>query len=141
MSFPTILYAILGGLLPALLWLWFWRHEDGRHPEPRRLIAIAFLAGVLAVPFAIPLEKFVFEEILGGQNVELAAKALPLAALLAVLLWAIIEELLKFIAAYLSVLTRPSVDEPIDPVLYMISAGLGFAAAENIMFLIEPILA
>ena len=40
-----ILAAMAGGFLPALAWLWFWRREDAPHPEPRKLIALAFLAG------------------------------------------------------------------------------------------------
>ena len=53
----TVIAASLGGLLPALAWLWFWLREDSKHPEPRRLIALAFLAGMVAVAVAIPLEK------------------------------------------------------------------------------------
>jgi len=55
----AILAAAAGGILPALAWLWFWRREDSKNPEPRRLIALAFLVGMLTVALVIPVEKFV----------------------------------------------------------------------------------
>jgi len=33
--------------------------EDAQHPEPKKLIALTFVAGMLAVPLAIPLERYV----------------------------------------------------------------------------------
>ena len=27
----TLLYALLGGILPAVLWLWFWLKEDSKN--------------------------------------------------------------------------------------------------------------
>jgi len=37
------------------------------------------------------------------------------------------------------VLSHKADDEPIDPLIYMITVALGFAAAENTLFLIDPI--
>ena len=120
----TILYALLGGLLPTLLWLWFWLREDCLHPEPRRLIVLTFLAGMFVVLLVLPLERFA-AGFLGGSVLLIA--------------WAAIEELMKFGAAYLMALRRRAVDEPIDAVLYMITAALGFAALENALFLLGPL--
>ena len=57
MTVTTLGYAFLGGLLPSLIWLYFLLKEDARCPEPRRLIALAFVAGMAAVPLALPLEQ------------------------------------------------------------------------------------
>jgi len=119
----TILYALLGGLIPALLWLWFWRKEDS-HPEPRRLIFLAFIMGALTIPFVIPIQKYTATIFSGG---------------LLVLIWAATEEILKFSFAYFSVLRNREMNEPIDAVIYMITVALGFAALENMLFLIEPL--
>ena len=52
-------------------------------------------------------------------------------------LFALVEEIFKFVGAYFSILKRKVVDEPIDVVIYMITVALGFAALENILFLIN----
>jgi RsiW-degrading membrane proteinase PrsW (M82 family) len=123
-SGETILYALLGGLIPAILWLWFWRREDRLHPEPRRLILLAFIMGMLTIPFVVPIQKYTAVIFSGG---------------LLIFIWAAIEEILKFSFAYFSVLRNKEVNEPIDSVIYMITVALGFAALENALFLIEPL--
>jgi RsiW-degrading membrane proteinase PrsW (M82 family) len=121
----SILAAAAGGILPALAWLWFWRREDSKHPEPRRLIALAFLAGMATVAIAIPLEQYV-QAFLPNQTFIFDA-------------WSGIEELLKFLAALAVVLWRKDNDEPIDAVIYMVTVALGFSAVENTLFLWSPL--
>lgn len=125
MTLTTLGYAFLGGLLPAFIWLYFLLHEDACHPEPKKMIALAFVAGMIAVPFAIPLEQF-------------AKSALP-DSLSILTAWALIEETLKYVVAAAFILWRPAVDEAPDYVIYMITVALGFAAAENMLFLITPL--
>ena len=52
-----------------------------------------------------------------------------------VLFWATIEEILKYLVVRYNVLRNSELDEPVDIMLYMIIAGLGFAALENILLL------
>ena len=120
--FETIIYAFFAGLLPALIWLWFWLHEDRRNPEPRRILALTFTTGMAMIFFAIPLEAFF-------MNVQ--APALRFTA------WAAIEECLKFAAAFIVALHTRHYDEPLDAVIYMIVAALGFAALENTLFILK----
>lgn len=129
-----VLIAILGGVLPALAWLWFWTREDSAHPEPRRLLALAFLAGMLCVFVAIPLEKWA--QALIEEHLIITALATPV---IVYAVWSALEELLKFVFAYVTVLRRTEDDEPIDPVIYMVTVALGFAAAENTLFLLSPL--
>ncbi len=128
--------AIAGGVLPALAWLWFWRREDSKHPEPRKLIAYAFFAGMVTVAAVIPIEQFVAQYLNEAQALWLAF--LP-ASTLVFFAWSAIEEVCKYIAARISVLRRRENDEPIDPVIYMVTVALGFAAAENTLFLLSPL--
>lgn len=121
----TFTFALLSGILPALLWLWFWLHEDNLHPEPRLLIFFTFIGGMLAVPFVIPLQK-----IIGAYFLDPTVRYI---------LWAASEEMVKFLAAYFFVLRTRYMDEPIDAVIYMITVALGFAALENAFFLLKPL--
>lgn len=131
-----ILAAAAGGVLPALAWLWFWRREDSKHPEPRKLIALAFFVGMLAVAIVIPIEKLFANFVKDQTMIPLAAATITTLTFVA---WSAIEEIVKYLVARVSVLRRREDDEPIDPVIYMVTVALGFAAAENTLFLLSPI--
>ncbi|MEI8337963.1 MAG: PrsW family glutamic-type intramembrane protease [bacterium] len=120
-----IVFAIIGGILPSIMWLKFWFKED-KHQEPRGLILKVFLLGMLCVPIAVLFEK--------GVSTFVADYTF-----LSFLLWAIIEEGLKVLAAYFPALKTRFADEPIDMVLYMMTAALGFSALENSLFLLGPL--
>ena len=62
----ALLFALFGGILPALLWLIFWLREDRLHPEPRRFILYVFLTGMLVVPFVLPLEELAQRYVAGN---------------------------------------------------------------------------
>lgn len=125
MTSTTLGYAFLGGLLPSFIWLYFLLKEDARHPEPKKLLALAFVAGMTAVAVALPLEQYAKTHFVGTTSVLVA--------------WALIEELLKYAAAAVFILWRGAVDEAPDYVIYMITVALGFAAAENMLFLLAPV--
>lgn len=122
----AIFFSLIGGILPALFWLYFWLKEDKLKPEPRSLIMLSFFGGMVAVLAALFAEKTVKD--IAANNIILLAIYAP-----------IIEELFKFFSAYFSVLKRKEDDEPIDPIIYLISSALGFAALENVLFLISPL--
>ncbi len=124
-SLLPFIAAIAGGALPALAWLWFWRREDSAHPEPRWYIALAFIAGMATVAIVIPIQKGVALYITNTTAMFTA--------------WSAIEEAMKYIAARITVLWRREADEPIDAVIYMITVALGFAALENVLFLLSPL--
>ena len=125
MTATTLGYAFLGGLLPSFIWLYFLLKEDARCPEPRTLIALAFVAGMAAVPLALPLEHYAQTYLADNSSVLIA--------------WALIEEVLKYAMAAEFILWRNAVDEAPDYVIYMITVALGFASAENMLFLLTPL--
>lgn len=136
LSASTLGYAFVGGFLPALLWFYVLLKEDYRHPEPRALLLLAFAAGMASVPLAALLET-AFRDYAYAAIAGCAPYAPLCTPIIAV--WAVVEEALKYLLVSLLVLWRRDVDEPIDLVIYMITAALGFAALENMLFLLLPL--
>ena len=124
-------YALLVGLgfLPSLIWLAYWLRKDS-HPEPKILITKVLLLGIILSPIAI------VAQLLFAQY---AARAIgiPLSVFTDspwFFLWAaLVEELVKWSAVYAIVIRNPEFDEPVDAMIYMLTAALGFAAMENIL--------
>jgi protease PrsW len=125
MSGTALIYAILSGLLPSFIWLWFWVREDRLHPEPRSLLVACFFGGLLAVIVAVFAEKYI-ASIYTDSTTRYA-------------LWAAAEEILKFIAVAVIALRSKENNEPIDAMIYCIVVALGFAALENALFIMGPL--
>ncbi len=123
MDSPVLFIAFVGGLLPSLLWLCFWLLEDRCEPEPKKYLFLTFFAGMLAVIAVLPFERFVMQY-LSGTGLLLA--------------WAVLEEGFKVGAALIALRSR-ALDEPLDAIMYMVAAALGFAAMENALFLMAPL--
>ncbi len=129
MTFAELLFIFVGGILPALLWLWFWLKEDRLHPEPRRLIILTFFAGMLVVGLALPAEQlihYIFKKL---------DLTLAWGGFLLLFFWAFAEEYAKYLAAKKAALCQSDFDEPVDAMIYLITAAIGFAALENVIFL------
>ena len=125
---PLVLgYALFLGILPALIWLYVLLKEDSRCPEPRRAIALAFAIGMIVVPFVL------YPQSIAHQRFPEDSGRLYLA-------YSAIEESAKYLFAALFILWRRSVDETIDYVIYMLTIGLGFAAAENMLFILKTLM-
>ena len=121
-----LLYAILGGALPAILWLWFWLHEEDRERSaPRGIIALSFILGSIMVVFAIWMEKYSLNFVDNHTT--------------QVIVWASIEELLKLLGVVFILFNTKIIKKPIDYPMYFIACALGFAALENILYLLHPL--
>ncbi|MDE2399745.1 MAG: PrsW family intramembrane metalloprotease [Patescibacteria group bacterium] len=123
---PKILaLAFFGGILPSLLWLWFWVKEEEKRVQPKGLLTIVFILGMTAVICVLPIEKFI-QTYVSSNTWRLIG-------------WASAEEILKYIAVLVVVYGTNDIDEPVEWPIYLITAALGFAALENALFLIKPL--
>jgi len=111
------------GFLPSIIWLLFYLRKDV-HPESNQAILKVFFYGML-IAFAAIFLEIGFKKISSNLLLYLFVGG------------ALVEEYLKYLVVKLEVLRSSELDEPIDIMLYMIIAGLGFAALENILILIN----
>ncbi|OGI68422.1 hypothetical protein A2738_00870 [Candidatus Nomurabacteria bacterium RIFCSPHIGHO2_01_FULL_42_15] len=119
---PKILaIAFLGGIIPSLLWLWFWIREEQKKAEPKGILAMVFIMGMLSVVLVLPIQEFIQSNIDGARE--------------RLILWATAEEIIKYLAVVIILFRTRYIDEPIDWPIYLITAALGFAAFENALFL------
>jgi RsiW-degrading membrane proteinase PrsW (M82 family) len=122
----TLLYAIFGGAIPAIFWLWFWlKEEDEDHTEPRGLIVLSFILGGIIVMVAVWMEKYSLSYI-SNNTYQVVA-------------WAAIEEILKLVGVMVILGSSSVVRKPIDYPMYCIAVALGFAAFENVLYLLHPV--
>jgi len=118
-----LVIALVVGLLPGFAWLVFYLGESPR-PEPKRLIAFTFIVGMAFGFFTVAIEN-----IFSGWASGIGIQELSLLSLFGL---AAIEEIMKFTAAYFAINRNPEFAEPVDAMIYMIVAALGFATLENI---------
>jgi RsiW-degrading membrane proteinase PrsW (M82 family) len=129
MNYP---FYIILGLAPSFIWLLFFLRKDS-HPESNRMILKIFIYGMIAAALAAAIELGIFK-VFSLLNIE------QISPLLALILYhfiaiALIEELIKYLVVRQNILKNQEFDEPVDAMLYMIIAALGFAALENILVL------
>ena len=123
---PKILtLAFLCGIIPSMLWLWFWLKEARKKSEPVGLLIFCFILGIISVVFVLPIEKFLQKTISSNE--------------LQIISWATVEEMIKYLVVLVLISKTKYLRKPIDWAIFMITAALGFAALENTLFLIEPI--
>lgn len=142
---PLLVFSFIGGVFPALIWLWFFLKEDSVHPEPKWLILAAFLSGMLAVVLALPLEMYtkcfasgIWPEHPIMHPFQTMAFCRDATTVNPLFLFAAVEELLKYFIVLVVILWRRAVDEPIDAMIYLITVALGFAALETGLYLTNP---
>ncbi len=123
---PKILItAFFGGIFPALLWLWFWIKEEEKKSEPKGLITVIFIMGMIAVICVLPIQRFI-QVMISSDNLQLILSVCA-------------EEIIKFLAILVIVYKSNCIEEPIEWPIYLVTAALGFAALENALFLIKPL--
>ncbi len=117
-------------LFPSIIWLLYYLKKD-THPEPKLSILYVFFAGIFFAVIGYFFQK-------GAASLLFSFTALSSFFLFIFyfqkfIIVALSEEFFKYIAFAFTTSKQPELDEPVDVVFYMITAGLGFAALENIV--------
>ncbi len=124
--FPISVF--LGFFLSAV-WLVFFLLEDKKKPEPKSAITKTFVLGMVSALVAAGISRgFLFiAPFLGILDY----------SMMSISVHALIEELVKFLAVFIFISQTCHFDEPIDRIIYMITAALGFAVVENFFFIMS----
>jgi protease PrsW len=134
MDYDIIIYTIFG-VLPSLTWLFYYLARD-LHPEPKKMILKIFLWGSL-ITLPVFFVQIGLTKLLGSFGTSISP------TVNSIIYWFIIisfsEELFKYLVVRVKVVDSPHLDEPLDIMLYMVVAALGFTAVENILYLFSPI--
>lgn len=131
----TYLLYIPFGLLPSVIWLFFYLRKDA-HPESNRMILKIFFYGMAAAIIAAAIEIGI--ELSAGflaSISEIGSSPVIIFVTYHILVIALVEELVKFFIVRQKVIHNKEFDEPLDAMLYMIITALGFAALENLLYL------
>jgi RsiW-degrading membrane proteinase PrsW (M82 family) len=122
---PPLALALL--VVPALLWLGYFYLQDRHEPEPKHFVLGIYLIGAFV---AFPISRFLVElypvEPWSGGRLTLLAVVAAIAPL------GLAQELAKYLVVRYSIYLSDELDEPIDGIIYMTAAGIGFATAENL---------
>lgn len=127
-SLPTVIGT--AAIAPALLVLWLVIAADERPGPPVRVWA-AFLLGAASISL-LGLARAPFLKLLDVADNPLAELALR-----ATFGVAAPEEIVKVLVIVAVSLRRPPHSDPMDTVVYGAAAGLGFAAYENLAYLVQ----
>ena len=117
--------------IPPVLWLLFYLRED-RHPEPKLLLLLTFAGGMASAFLAMAAELFV----LGKNGIAMGLVGMATTPFLFFLVIGLVEEYAKYLPVKFLVVNKSDFDEPVDAMIYMMTAALGFAAMENALFIL-----
>lgn len=131
--FPALsfLFIIILAVLPAALLMRYIYKRDQIEKEPRNLLVKVTVMGVLAAFVSMLLESL-GQYVLGLTRIDPESPLYTI--LLAFLVVAVVEEGSKYFLMHLRVWNNPAFNYRFDGIVYAVFASLGFAAMENIMY-------
>ncbi len=129
MAIISTIMLFLISILPGILWVRYFYKKDRYHPEPKLIIIRDFIAGMFAVLPASIIES-PFSGLISNPP------SLLILFLSTIFIVGFVEEGIKSILVYILHFKHPEFDEPLDGIIYGVTVGLGFAAAENLFYTI-----
>lgn len=130
---PVLAVYILAAVLPAALLLRYIYRHDTVEKEPPGLLALLLLMGVVAALCSGVLESLA-EQLL---RLLVSPRSPVYVILLAFLVVAVVEEGMKFLLLKRTTWNHPAFNYRFDGVVYAVFVSLGFAAFENIQYVLH----
>ncbi len=124
------------GILPSLIWLFYFLEKD-KEPEPRLMILLVFILGIMGAVIASMIQEPLRNYIYSIDTDSFSSLELTFINLFdSFFAVSLLEETTKFLSFFIagSIFIGKELDEPVDFIIYMITAGLGFAAFENFLY-------
>jgi protease PrsW len=121
--------ALILALVPALLWLGYFYLRDVHEPEPTHYVVGVFLLGALV---AAPLASLVTDSLFKVPTWGTLPRWGMAETVGAFLVIAPAQEASKYLVVRYTAYLSDEFDEPVDGIVYMTAAGLGFAVAWNV---------
>ncbi len=125
-----MLVLIAVALAPVFAIVWYIYQKDKYEKEPAALLLKSFFLGILSIIPAL------IGSAIGGSFFEVSANPI-ITAIYAFGVIALSEEFAKFIFLRFVMFPKKEFDEPIDGIVYGVMIGMGFAAFENVLYVIE----
>lgn len=122
----------LAALLPPILLLLFVWHKDATKEPFRQLLKAVIFGALICIP-AVFWESFMGTLLFNGEE----PTTIIGTTLNAFLCAAVPEETLKLIALWLVLRRNPYFDEHFDGIVYAVCVSLGFAAVENVGYVLN----
>ena len=122
---------IFFGIMPSLAWIFYYLKKD-LHPESKKMILKVFLLGSL-----ITIPAYLVQKQLIGLLYYFNLPSIYVLLIYWFMVIALTEEIFKYLVVKFKVLNSPECDEPVDIMIYMVVSALGFAAVENIFYVIS----
>ena len=122
----------LAALLPPILLLLFVWHKDATKEPFRQLLKAVIFGALICIP-AVFWESFMGTLLFNGEE----PTTIFGTTLNAFLCAAVPEETLKLIALWLVLRRNPYFDEHFDGIVYAVCVSLGFAAVENVGYVLN----
>lgn len=124
---------IIYALAPVAVVIFYIYLKDKYEKEPKRLLIISFLLGAI-VSIIITTLLYVFFDVLVPLTNKLSVIQQFVQAFFVV---GFTEELSKYIIVLFFAQRRKEFNEPFDGIVYAVMVSMGFAATENIFYVLE----
>jgi RsiW-degrading membrane proteinase PrsW (M82 family) len=121
---------LLSSLAPVFIILFYIYFRDKYEKEPLGMLVKALLGGIVIILPVIFVEQ-------GLSALSPFSGKVGSAAWHAFVVAASTEEVFKYLALYLLIWKSPSFNEKFDGIVYAVFVSLGFAAVENVMYVME----